>query len=110
MEYENYEYLYIMQNGVRNEYKIGRTKNLDRRHGQLQTGCPHELRVIKVWQHYNHKKVVDYETTIHRFYKHKRIRENGEWYELTKTELEELCKPNSIQEQDKLIECFKDLI
>ena len=102
--------LYIMQNGNTNQYKIGITKDLNDRYYKLQTGCPYELRIIKIWTHYDRTKIFDYETTIHRFYKHKKTRENGEWYELTNNELAELCKPNSIQEQDNLIEQFKDLI
>lgn len=110
MEEEQMQYLYIMRNGRTNEYKIGITNDLNRRHAQLQTGCPHELRNVKQWQHYDRKKIFEYETTIHRFYAHKKIRENGEWFKLTKLELEELCKPETITEQDELIEQYKDLI
>lgn len=110
MESEQMEYLYIMQNGKCKEYKIGITNNLNRRHAQLQTGCPHELRLIKIWQHYDRKIIQKYETVIHRYYNHKRIRKNGEWFELSKAELYELCQPETIEEQDKLIYEYEDLI
>ena len=38
--------LYIIQAAVTGSIKIGRTKDIDRRLNELQTGCPHKLRVI----------------------------------------------------------------
>lgn len=102
--------LYIMQNGKNKEYKIGITGDLTQRRAELQTGCPYELRIIKVWTHYDRKKIQHYETTIHRFYRHQKLRKDGEWFKLTDIQLEELCKPNSIEEQDALIADYEDLI
>lgn len=102
--------LYIMRNGDSDQYKIGITKDLNIRYYNLQTGCPLELRIVKIWTHYDRKSIQHYETILHRFYKHKKTRENGEWFYLTENEVAELCKPTSIQEQDNLIQEYKDLV
>jgi len=100
--------LYIMQNGNTNEYKIGITNNLNTRYSDLQTGCPNELRVVKIWTHTQRKFIEKYERVLHRFYQAVRIRNNGEWFKLTDLDIQELCKPNSIAEQNAFIEkCLK---
>lgn len=98
--------LYILQNGDSNQYKIGMTGDLNKRIKQLQTGCPGELKVIKVWTHYQRRVVEKYERVLHRYYNKCgcRIRENGEWYNLRKPDLDFLCAPNGIEEQNKCIE------
>lgn len=98
--------LYILQNGDTNQYKIGVTNNLNRRLAELQTGCPEELKVIKLFTHYQRKPIEKYERVLHRYYTKCgcRIRENGEWFRLCKSDINFLCKPNSIAEQNELIE------
>ena len=59
--------LYILQNGNTNQYKIGITKDLNMRLHNLQTGCPGELRVIKIWQHYDRKVIEKYERVLHNY-------------------------------------------
>lgn len=97
-------FLYILQNGNTNQYKIGKTNNLNRRWGELQTGCPGELKVIKIWSHYSKNAVARYERILHRFFTKcgYRIRANGEWFELRKPDIDLLSKPNSIAEYNKL--------
>ena len=97
-------FLYILQNGNTNQYKIGITNNLNRRWVELQTGCPGELKVVKVWSHYSKSAVVRYERILHRFFTKSgcRIRANGEWFELRKPDIYLLSKPNSIAEYNKL--------
>ena len=77
--------LYILQNGNTDQYKIGITDDLNRRLSQLQTGCPDELRVVKLWTHYQRKIIQKYEIVLHRYYTKCgcRIRENGEWRDVT---------------------------
>jgi hypothetical protein len=98
--------LYILQNGNSNEYKIGITDNLNRRLSQLQTGCPNELKVIKLWVHYERKMILKYERVLHRFFTQCgcRIRPNGEWFNLTTPDVAFLCKPNSIAEQNEAMQ------
>ena len=103
--------LYIMRNGRTQQYKIGITNDLNDRHSNLQTGCPCELRVIKLYTHYDREKVKDYEDTLHDYYEQCgcKIRPNGEWYKLSKADIDFLCKPESIEEQDKLIDILKQM-
>jgi hypothetical protein len=98
--------LYILQNGDTDQYKIGITNNLNRRLQQLQTGCPYELKVVKIWTHYNRKIIEKYERVLHRYFTKCgcKIRDNGEWFILRIPDINYLCKPNSIEEQNKIIQ------
>lgn len=98
--------LYILQNGNTNQYKIGITNNLNKRLQQLQTGCPFELKVVKVWTHYNRKVIEKYERVLHKYFTKCgcRIRENGEWFILRVPDINYLCKPQSVAQQNELIE------
>ena len=75
-------FLYIMQNGDTNQYKIGITNNLNTRWSSLQTGCPGELKILKVWIHTQRKFILRYERVLHRFFEAlgQRLRANGEWF------------------------------
>ena len=97
--------LYILQNGNTNQFKIGITDNLNRRMAQLQTGCPYQLRIIKLYQHYRRDIIERYERVLHRYYTACgcRIRDNGEWFELSISDLNYLCEPQTITEQNQLI-------
>ena len=96
--------LYIMKNGLRNEDKIGITNNLNKRHPALQTGCPNDLHIVKIWTHTQRKFIEKYERVLHRFFQNVRIRQNGEWFILSDDDIAMLCKPNSVTEQNMLIE------
>lgn len=100
--------LYIMQNGNTNQYKIGITNNLNNRWKQIQTGCPGDLQVIKVWTHTQRKFILRYEKILHKHFTQlgQRLRNNGEWFTLTKPQLQELCKPTNTKEQNDLIKNF----
>lgn len=67
--------LYIIQSAVTGCVKIGRTKDVDARLLQLQTACPHKLRIIVHMPGEGHM-----ERVLHRELKHYRIRWNGEWF------------------------------
>lgn len=98
--------LYILQNGNTNQYKIGITNNLNKRLQQLQTGCPFELKVVKIWTHYNRKVIEKYERVLHKYFTKCgcRIRENGEWFTLRVPDINYLCKPQNVAQQNELIE------
>jgi len=104
--------MYILQNGDTNEYKIGITNDLNRRLGELQTGCPNELKVIKLYTHYQRKIIEKYERILHNYYTKCgcRIRPNGEWYKLTKADINFLCKPNSIAEQNEIVDTLHKMM
>ena len=88
--------LYILNNKGTNEYKIGITNDLNRRLAQLQTGCPNELIVTKLWTHYSRKAIEKYERVLHRYFTKCgcRIRRTPDIYQL--------CKPETIAEQNEI--------
>ncbi len=98
--------MYILQNGDTNQYKIGITNDLNRRLSELQIGCPNEIKVIKLYTHYQRKIIEKYERVLHNYYTKAgcRIRPNGEWFTLNEQEINRLCQPKNIQEQNDLIE------
>ena len=104
--------LYIIQYGNTNQYKIGITKNLNKRISELQVGSPYELRLVKIWTHTTREKIEEYERVIHRYLIKEgyQIRKDSEWFRLCKPILKLLLAPNTIQEQNKVIEFIhKDL-
>ena len=104
--------LYIIQYGNTNQYKIGITKNLNKRISELQVGSPYELRLVKIWTHTRREKIEEYERVIHRYLIKEgyQIRKDSEWFRLCKPILKLLLAPNTIQEQNKVIEFIhKDL-
>lgn len=110
IEQERPQVLYIMQNGNTNEYKIGITGDINRRYKEIQVGCPNELRIVKLWTHYQRKVITKYERVLHNYFKICKIRENGEWYRLSNADIAELCKPNNIYEQNEFIKnCLKTM-
>ena len=104
--------MYILQNGNTNQYKIGITNDLNRRLAELQTGCPNEIKVVKLYTHYQRKIIEKYERVLHNYYTKAgcKIRPNGEWFELCKSDIYNLCKPNTIQEQNDFIEKIKKML
>ena len=104
--------LYIIQYGNTNQYKIGITKNLNKRISELQVGSPYELRLVKIWTHTRREKIEEYERVIHRYLIKEgyQIRRDSEWFRLCKPILKLLLAPNTVQEQNKIIEFIhKDL-
>lgn len=104
--------LYILQNGETDQYKIGITNKLNRRLKELQTGCPYELKVVKIWTHYQREVIEKYERVLHNYYTQCgcRIRENGEWFTLSKADINFLCKPNGIKEQNQVIRILLEML
>lgn len=69
-------YIYLLQQGNTNFYKIGITKSIEHRLRQLQSGCPEKLKVVR----YIKGRHQD-EKYLH--YKHQAYKKVGEWFELT---------------------------
>ena len=96
-------YIYLLENKIGNEktYKIGYTKNLDKRLKQLETGNPGEMNIIK-----NFKTNCGYilEFSIHRFYNKNKIK--NEWFNLSEEQVNNFILQCEISENN--IEMIKD--
>jgi hypothetical protein len=68
--------LYIVQMAVTGDIKVGRSKDPKRRLKQLQTACPHPLRLILHIPDEGYR-----EREIHRLMRCRNTRGNGEWFE-----------------------------
>jgi hypothetical protein len=68
--------LYILQMDVTGDIKVGRSKHVHRRIKELQTGCPHRLRLIL---HAPDEGIR--ERGLHRTMRQRSLRNNGEWFE-----------------------------
>lgn len=65
--------LYIIQMARTGDVKVGRSKHPEKRLKELQTGCPHPLRIILHMPGYGHM-----EKELHRRMAHKSLK--GEWF------------------------------
>tara|TARA_Y100000389_G_scaffold189008_1_gene212237 strand:- start:2812 stop:3171 length:360 start_codon:yes stop_codon:yes gene_type:complete len=68
--------LYILQMAVTGDIKVGRSKHVHKRLKELQTGCPHRLRLILHAPDEGHR-----ERGLHRTMRQRSLRRNGEWFE-----------------------------
>lgn len=68
--------LYILQMDVTGDIKVGRSKHVHKRIKELQTGCPHRLRLILHVPDEGHRERGLHMTMIQRS-----LRRNGEWFE-----------------------------
>ncbi len=68
--------LYIIQMDTTGAVKVGRSKDVYRRLKQLQTACPHRLRLILHAPNQGHR-----EHALHRIMRHRGTRTDGEWFE-----------------------------
>lgn len=68
--------LYIIQMAVTGDIKVGRSKNPHKRLKQLQTSCPHPLKLILHIPDEGFR-----EREIHRIMHTRGTRHNGEWFE-----------------------------
>lgn len=70
-------HLYIIQSRVTGAFKVGRSSDPERRLKELQTGSPHELRIILVLENQGprerilHRKLAGYRSQGH---------QKGEWF------------------------------
>ena len=84
--------IYIMRNGDTNMYKIGISKNSNKRKKQLQTGNPNEIKVMFSCKIDPGIKAKDVELTIHHFLKENDKWIRGEWFSLTRDEVLSIAK------------------
>jgi len=88
--------LYIIRSGETQLFKIGISKDPDKRLKQLQTGNPNLLKIYFTFQinnKYQNVKAVNIETTIHNFlqeYTGKHIL--NEWFNLTDNEVVKIAE------------------
>ena len=68
--------LYIIQMAITGDIKVGRSKNPNKRLKQLQTSCPHPLKLILHIPDEGFR-----EREIHRLMHNRGTRRNGEWFE-----------------------------
>lgn len=104
---ENVEIVYVLQNGDTNQYKIGITNNLNKRMAQLQTGCPGELKIIKVFHTDKRYQARGLEMALHHKFETegKRIRLGGEWFTLNQEDINFF-----MESEDNVEEFFKKTI
>jgi hypothetical protein len=70
------QHLYLFQMAVTGDFKVGRSSDVDKRLGQVQTGCPHKLRILLVGENLGHR-----ERQIHQALSGYRCRHGkGEWF------------------------------
>jgi predicted GIY-YIG superfamily endonuclease len=97
------KYVYLISDANSYIYKIGISKNPEKRLKSLQTGNDKNLKIIhKVLCEHSNKV----ETALHNQYSFLKV--NGEWFELTQDDVEkfpESCK--KIDENFKIIKLFK---
>ncbi len=73
---KNGQHLYILQMDKTGAFKIGRSKNPRARLKQLQTGCPHTIKLILIIQNQGHR-----EKHIHQqLYRYRTRMYAGEWF------------------------------
>ena len=83
-------YIYLIQSLEDGYYKIGKSKNPNKRINQLQTGNSSELKLITIYRSDLSNKI---ERTLHRKYSH--LKKEGEWFDLSikeEVEFQEECK------------------
>ena len=88
--------LYIIRSGETQLFKIGISKDPDKRLKQLQTGNPNLLKIYFTFQinnKYQNIKAVNIETTLHNFLK-EYVRKHilNEWFNLTDNEVVKIAE------------------
>lgn len=78
-------YVYLIGTPIFGWYKIGKSISPEIRINNLGILLPFKIQVMGLWKANNHHLL---EKTLHDIYKDKQI--NGEWFEFTKSEVQEL--------------------
>lgn len=86
---EKFEFVYIMSAG--DSAKVGRSRNPVKRMKTLQTGCPSEVKIHKLFCCRNGRTSGRIERTMHRALKAKSLHSVGEWFSPL-GEVEEICQ------------------
>ena len=85
-------FIYIIRCGKQNLFKIGISKDVDKRLKQLQTGNPHKLKCIFRIESLE-IKATKIEATIHQFFKEANKKHVlNEWFNLSDDEVFNLAK------------------
>ena len=74
------QHLYIIQSDITGAIKIGRSKDVQKRLKQLQTGNPYKLKLILELKHQGY-----IEKQLHRLLKEKKCKCKGEWFDFMAT-------------------------
>jgi hypothetical protein len=93
------KYIYLIQSQEEGYYKIGISKNPQKRIKQLQTGNSSPLKLIETYKTEYAEKI---EGTLHRRYSH--YHKTGEWFDMSVAE-----EASFLRECKKLEETFKFL-
>jgi hypothetical protein len=75
------KYIYLIQSLEEGYYKIGISKNPQRRIKELQTGNSSPLKLVETYQSEHAGQI---ERTLHRRYSH--FHKNGEWFDMSISE------------------------
>ena len=67
--------LYIVQIDIEGSVKVGRSSDVKRRRNQLQTACPHLLKIILHVPNAGHR-----EKDLHRRMRYRSLKHRGEWF------------------------------
>lgn len=94
------KYVYLIQSLENSYYKIGISKNPQRRIKQLQTGNSSKLKLIEIYPSH-HANVI--EKTLQRRYSH--LRKEGEWFDLSL--LNEISFKDECKKLDELYNLLK---
>lgn len=82
-------YVYLIQKGDSNHYKIGITHKVNQRVKSLQTASSESLKIIHIFSTNFNRKLESY---LHRYFKSKQL--SGEWFSLEELEVNtflEIC-------------------
>ena len=90
---EDTNYVYILRSGNSNNFKIGVSKNIEKRIKQFQTGSPYKISTYCYFEAPTRQQAFNCEYNLHKFFdSHKTDLMWGEWYRISKKELEQLTK------------------
>jgi predicted GIY-YIG superfamily endonuclease len=84
-----YEHLYVIKNNNTGLYKIGITQNIRQRFAQLRTqsGCDLTLIFNILFEQGYDERTAIAENYLHEYFKDKRIKGKGEWFNLNPRDL-----------------------
>lgn len=91
-EKKNVGVVYLLKIKDKKQYKIGVSKNFERRYNEISPKMPFELKTINLIESFN---IFDLEKKLHNKFSDKRIK--GEWFELSKKDVEYI---KSIEDDD----------
>ncbi len=88
-------YFMVAKNQTKRLLKIGKANDPARRLKQIQVGCPYRITLFSVIRCRSDQHAFAVEKAAHEVFKHKRCRNNGEWFRFTKdvqSEVSRFCE------------------